>query len=285
MHDEQPTSVTETKAKKTSAIPKPPPLPREEKAPSLAGEFRYAKLSQLRQDPENLRKAYDDIDELAAALREDGGILNPLVVRPEGDGFLIIAGNRRYLAAMKIALDEVPIRVVNVTDEEKDALQISENINRSDVSAIELAHRLKRMMDRYPKEDATRVDKVAKRLSRTPNLVRQYLALLKLDPRVVKALERNRLGISQAKEVVKLARAEMVPEALELAATMKSAPSKSAAGADQPVKPEGAASRRVFDKRGDCFAMRVIFTSMNEAREAAFRADLEKVIAVHGVGQ
>lgn len=284
MHDEQPTSVIESKIKKTT--PKPPPLPHTQPpTAALAGEFRYVKLSQLQQDPENVRKNYDDIDEFAAAIKEDGGILNPLVVRQEGDGFLIIAGNRRYLAAQKLALDEVPVRIVNVSDEEKDALQISENINRSDVPAIDLAHRIRRMVERFPKEDTARVDKVAQRLSRSPNLVRRYLALLKLDPRVVKALERNRIGITQAAEVSQLARAEKVQEAIELANAIKTAPVKRAKNeaTAEPAAPSSA--RRVIEKQGDGFTLRVTLTEMDAARETAFRADLHKFVATYGGAQ
>lgn len=283
MHDDEPTSVSATTNRKASAA-KPPPISKGPLSDISSPKLCYIALDRLIPDPDNVRQNYKGIEAFAEAIREDGGITQSLLVRPHSDGnFVIIAGHRRYKAAMLLGLKEVPVTIREVTDEEKDALQISENINRSDVSAIELAHRLDRMIERCPSDDGSRVDKVAKRLNRSPNLVRRYVALLKLDTSVVESLESNRLGISQATEVARLARARKIPQALELARSLKDDASKNAAPSAKPKDAPDAP--RVFEKRCEGFTIRVTFTSMAKDQEAAFRSAVHELIANAGGAQ
>jgi len=270
MHDEQPTAVTQLPNKQPVT---PPP------------RLGYMDLSKLRADPENVRKHFNDIDAFAETIRRDG-IIQPLLVCPSEDGtYLVVAGNRRFLAAQKAGLTQVPVFVKSIAEENKVAVQLIENIQRSDLSAVEIAASLAKLIEVEPPRKE-RLERVGARLGKSANWVSRHTALLKLDPRVVKAIEYNQLGISQAAEVARLARANQIPQAIELAAAMKTGQVKRADARAQPEKTDPSAIRvRILERSGDGFSVHVTFTSMHEAREATFRADLEQIFAAYGGAQ
>ena len=104
---------------------------------------RKAPIEFLHPNPRNPRKAFPDaeLDELAASIRERG-VIQPVLVRPiprVADAFEIIAGERRWRAAQRAGLHEIPILVVEVGDREALELAIVENVQRSDLNALEEA--------------------------------------------------------------------------------------------------------------------------------------------------
>ena len=107
------------------------------------GATRKAPIEFLRPNPRNPRKSFRDeeLDELAASIRERG-IIQPIIVRPVprvADAYEIIAGERRWRAAQRAGLHEVPIVVVDVGDREALELAIVENVQRADLNALEEA--------------------------------------------------------------------------------------------------------------------------------------------------
>ena len=107
------------------------------------GGPRRAPIEFLRPNPRNPRKTFrdDELDELAASIRERG-IIQPVIVRPVprvADAYEIIAGDRRWRAAQRAGLHEVPIVVVEVGDREALELAIVENVQRADLNALEEA--------------------------------------------------------------------------------------------------------------------------------------------------
>ena len=104
---------------------------------------RKAPIEFLRANPNNPRKSFrdDELDELAASIRERG-VIQPVVVRPAPhakDAFEIIAGERRWRAAQRAGLHEIPIVVIEVGDREALELAIVENVQRADLNALEEA--------------------------------------------------------------------------------------------------------------------------------------------------
>ncbi|THD46253.1 MAG: ParB/RepB/Spo0J family partition protein [Bradyrhizobium sp.] len=104
---------------------------------------RKAPIEFLRPNPNNPRKSFreDELDELAASIKERG-VIQPVVVRPVPrvvDAFEIIAGERRWRAAQRAGLHEIPIVVVEVGDREALELAIVENVQRADLNALEEA--------------------------------------------------------------------------------------------------------------------------------------------------
>jgi ParB family chromosome partitioning protein len=115
----------------------------EEPGASARGAPRKAPIEFLRANAHNPRKAFrdDELDELAASIRERG-VIQPVIVRPvprTPDAFEIIAGERRWRAAQRAGLHEIPIVVLEVGDREALELAIVENVQRADLNALEEA--------------------------------------------------------------------------------------------------------------------------------------------------
>ena len=97
-------------------------------------------LASIRPNPRQPRKRFaeESLKELADSIREKG-LLQPLLVRPQGDGYELVAGERRYRAALMAGLQEVPAVVKDLTDREALELALVENLQREDLSPVEEA--------------------------------------------------------------------------------------------------------------------------------------------------
>jgi ParB family chromosome partitioning protein len=112
---------------------------------------RRLPVSFLRANPHNPRKKFSDdaLADLTASIREKG-VVQPLIVRPlAGDNYEIIAGERRWRAAQKAGLHDVPVLVRDATDKESLELAIIENVQRADLDAIEEARGYQQLIDTY----------------------------------------------------------------------------------------------------------------------------------------
>jgi len=149
---------------------------------------RMLPLSALKASKLNPRRHFDDdhLTELADSIRERG-LVQPLIVRPkEGtDDYEIVAGERRWRAAQKANLHEVPVVIRSLTDQESVELAIIENVQREDLNAIEEAEGYRSLMDGhgYTQEDLARVIGKSRshlantlRLLKLPDAVRRYVA-------------------------------------------------------------------------------------------------------------
>jgi ParB family chromosome partitioning protein len=108
------------------------------------GTPRKAPIEFLRPNPRNPRKSFreDELDELAASIHERG-VIQPVIVRPSprvADAYEIIAGERRWRAAQRAGLHEIPVVVIDVSDREALELAIVENVQRADLNALEEAN-------------------------------------------------------------------------------------------------------------------------------------------------
>lgn len=144
------------------------------------------------------------LEELAASIRKRG-IMQPLVVRPlSGQGktprYEIIAGERRWRAAQMAELDIVPVVIRQMDDETALALSLIENIQREDLSAIEEAMALKRLMDEFSLTQQQTADAVGKSRAQVANLLR----LLQLEADVRVELERGTLDVGHARALLAL---------------------------------------------------------------------------------
>ena len=112
---------------------------------------RRAPIENLRTNPRNPRKTFTEteLEELSASVRERG-IIQPIVVRAlRDDKFEIIAGERRWRAAQRAGLHDVPIVVVEATDAQSLELAIIENVQRADLNAMEEAAGYQALMDTF----------------------------------------------------------------------------------------------------------------------------------------
>ena len=133
---------------------------------------RLVPIDQIDPNPNQPRQVMGDLSELISSISEKG-ILEPLVVRQRGDRFQIIAGERRYQAAVQVGLSEVPAVIREVDDTEVIELALIENLQRKDLTPFEEAEALHGLADRcgYTHED------LARRLGKSRTSVTESLAL------------------------------------------------------------------------------------------------------------
>ncbi|WP_395665271.1 ParB/RepB/Spo0J family partition protein [Methylocella sp.] len=159
----------------------------EDAAQPRARGAKKAPIEFLRPNPRNPRKNFDDaeLDDLAASIREKG-VIQPILVRAlEGvvDAYEIIAGERRWRAAQRAELHEVPILAVEATESEALELAIIENVQRADLNALEEAAGYERLGVEFSYSQAD----LAKIIGKSRSHVANTLRLLKL-PESVRAL-------------------------------------------------------------------------------------------------
>src|ERR1041385_5348881 len=120
-------------------------------------------IDQIKPSPFQPRRAFDEqkIAELAASIREQG-LIQPLVVRRKPDGFELIAGERRWRAAMKAGLTEVPVIIRDATDNEALQLALVENLQREDLTPIEEAAGYQRLQQEFQWTQEQMADKIGK---------------------------------------------------------------------------------------------------------------------------
>ena len=146
------------------------------------------------------RKVFDEdaIRELAASI-EEKGIIEPLVVRKKGDGYELIAGERRLRAARLVGLKEVPLVVMEAGDEEALELSLIENIQREDLNPIEEATAY-RVLTGFGLSQ----EEVARRVGKERATVANYLRLLRLPDEVKTELSAGRLTMGHARAILGL---------------------------------------------------------------------------------
>lgn len=171
-------------------------------ADARQSDLRYVKTSQIAPDPSQPRRYFEEaaLDELAASIAEHG-ILQPLVVAPapSSEGFIIIAGERRWRAAGLAGLDKVPVLVRTPSDQHRLELSLIENVQRRDLSPLETAAAYQRLKDQFnltPEQIGQRVG--GKSMSAVANTMR----LLNLPKSAKKALMEGRLTEGQARPLL-----------------------------------------------------------------------------------
>src|SRR5690348_9873611 len=161
----------------------------EETSVSDAGRKpRRAPIESLRPNPRNPRRLFteEELDELAGSVRERG-IIQPIVVRAlQGDAFEIIAGERRWRAAQRAGLHDVPIALVEANDAQALEFAIIENVQRTDLNPIEEASGYLALMDDFNRTQ----DDVAKIVGKSRPHIANTIRLLRL-PEPVKQLVRS----------------------------------------------------------------------------------------------
>ena len=148
------------------------------------------------------RRTFDEakIEELAASIRNQG-IIQPLVVRPRGgDGFELIAGERRWRAAMKAGLTRVPVVVREASDHEALQLALVENLQREDLNPIEEAAGYRRLQEEFHWSQEEMADKVGKSRPAITNSLR----LLALPAEVQQEVSAGNLPAGQARALLGL---------------------------------------------------------------------------------
>jgi ParB family chromosome partitioning protein len=166
----------------------------------------------IRPNPRNPRRAFaeTELEELAASLRERG-IIQPIVVRSgrgAADGYEIIAGERRWRAAQRAGLHEVPVVVIEATDAEALQLAIVENVQRADLNALEEAEGYRALMDEFGNSQ----EEIAKIVGKSRSYVANTLRLLKLSDAVKTHIQSGALSAGHARMLIGAPNADELAE-------------------------------------------------------------------------
>tara|TARA_B100000401_G_C52691521_1_gene664702 strand:+ start:99 stop:941 length:843 start_codon:yes stop_codon:yes gene_type:complete len=175
---------------------------------SLIGEGKVsantkANISDLKRNKYQPRKKFDEtsLNELTESIKSRG-IIQPIIVRnSDGDiKYEIIAGERRWLAAQKAGLHEVPIVVIEADNKKALEFGIVENVQRHDLNAIEEAEGYKRLIDEFSYDQ----EQVAKFIGKSRSHITNSLRLLSLPDEVVEFVKENKISPGHAKILVGL---------------------------------------------------------------------------------
>jgi ParB family transcriptional regulator, chromosome partitioning protein len=163
---------------------------------------RRVPTSSLRPNARNPRRSFSnaDLDELVASLRERG-IIQPIIVRAARgaiDGYEIIAGERRWRAAQRAGLHEVPVVIVEATDAEALQIAIIENVQRADLNPLEEAEGYRALIRDFSHSQ----DDVARMVGKSRSHVANTLRLQTLPDRVKEHIHSGRLSAGHARALV-----------------------------------------------------------------------------------
>lgn len=177
----------------TTLIPSAPP------AAEDSGVYREVPVRALRPNPNQPRQEFDEeaLVALAASVRELG-VLQPLLVRPSGEGYELIAGERRLRAAQRVGLATVPVIVREVDDASSLAQAVVENIHRRDLHPLEEAAAYRQLLEDF---DLTH-EQLARRVGRSRSSISNSLRLLQLPARVQRLVADGALSAGHARTLL-----------------------------------------------------------------------------------
>lgn len=244
------------------------------------GDAHEMPLSQIQPNPKQPRTDMneDGIAELSDSVKKVG-IIQPILVRPHGDGYQIIAGERRWRAAKAAGLETVPVRVIAATDESSLELALIENLQRSDLNAIEEARGYRRLLTECQMTQAELADKVSKSRSAVTNALR----LLDLPEDVQEFVYEGKLSAGHARailtvpdEAMRLKLAEkLIAEGLSVREAENLARLYAAGQADRAPRPATPKSFKVVARK-----LRLVLGTNVRVRQSAKKGKIE--IDFHG---
>jgi len=175
--------------------------------------FFYCGIEEIRPHRAQPRKHFDEskLLELAETIKEKG-ILDPLMVRRVEDGYELIAGERRWRAAQKAGLKEVPVIVREADDREVLELSLIENLQREDLNPLEEAEGFRELIEKFNVSH----EEVSKRVGKDRTTITNALRLLKLSPEIQNHLIQNRITAGHARAILSLESREKQKELCEV---------------------------------------------------------------------
>jgi ParB family transcriptional regulator, chromosome partitioning protein len=171
-------------------------------------------IEAVERNPDQPRKHFAEplLEELAASIREHG-IIEPILVRREGGSYRILAGERRWRAAQRAGLKEVPAIIREASDREAFELALVENLQREDLNAIEEAEAYEILLT----DHSLTQDEIAKRVGKERSTVANALRLLKLPDTVRDAVRDGQLDMGHARALLGLDGEEAIRKAADRA--------------------------------------------------------------------
>ncbi len=184
--------------------------PKEEKKENIS--INKVLIGDLSRNPYQPRQNFSEekLEELANSIKKNG-IIQPIAVRPSKSGsekYEIVAGERRWLAAQKAGLHEIPVTILELSDVESLEVAIVENIQRDDLNPIEEARGYKRLNSEFDYDH----ESISKLMSKSRSHISNTLRLLTLPQDVIAMLEEGTLTSGQARPLIGLSNASSIAE-------------------------------------------------------------------------
>ena len=179
---------------------------------TIKKELQSVSISDLSRNPYQPRESFreDKLIELTNSIKKNG-IIQPIAVRPKKDEpgkFEIVAGERRWLAAQKAGLHNIPVNILDLSDVESLEVAIVENIQRDDLNPIEEARGYKRLSEEFKYDH----ESISRLMSKSRSHVSNTLRLLTLPRDVIAMLEEGSLSSGQARPLIGLGNASSIAE-------------------------------------------------------------------------
>ena len=180
--------------------------------PQETKQSNTVSISDLSRNPYQPRQYFSEekLDELANSIRKNG-IIQPIAVRPsrsENDKYEIVAGERRWLAAQRAGLHEIPVTILDLSDVEALEVAIVENIQRDDLNPIEEARGYLRLNKEFKYDH----ESISKLMSKSRSHISNTLRLLTLPKDVLAMVEEGSLTSGQARPLIGLSNASYIAE-------------------------------------------------------------------------
>ena len=175
-------------------------------------QINTVSISDLSRNPYQPRQHFSEekLEELAKSIKKNG-IIQPIAVRPnkkENGKYEIVAGERRWIAAQRAGLHEIPVSILDLSDVESLEVAIVENIQRDDLSPIEEARGYKRLFEEFKYDH----ESISKLMSKSRSHVSNTLRLLTLPSDVIAMLEEGSLTSGQARPLIGISNASSIAE-------------------------------------------------------------------------
>ena len=169
-------------------------------------------ISELSRNPYQPRQTFDEtkLEELSNSIKKNG-IIQPIAVRPsksKSNKYEIVAGERRWLAAQRAGLHEIPVNILDLNDAESLEVAIVENIQRDDLSPIEEARGYKKLSEEFNYDH----ENISKLMSKSRSHISNTLRLLTLPEDIIAMLEEKSLTSGQARPLIGLSNASAIAE-------------------------------------------------------------------------
>ena len=161
------------------------------------------RMDDIRPNPNQPRREFDDdsLQELANSIRQIG-LVQPITLRDMGDGtYTIIAGERRWRASQRVGLTTIPAYIRTVDDENMLEMALVENIQREDLTAIEVALAYQGLIEQY----SLTQDQLSEKVGKNRATIANYLRLLKLPASVQMALRNKEIDMGHARALLSIA--------------------------------------------------------------------------------
>ena len=180
--------------------------------PQVINKSNTVSISDLSRNPYQPRQHFSEqkLEELANSIKQNG-VIQPIAVRQSKSDinkYEIVAGERRWLAAQRAGLHEIPVNILELSDLESLEVAIVENIQRDDLTPIEEARGYKRLSDEFKYDH----ENISKLMSKSRSHISNTLRLLTLPKDVIAMLEEGSLTSGQARPLVGLANASSIAE-------------------------------------------------------------------------